>query len=141
MEALEVAEKLRLPVTVEQDEEGWYVAECPAIPGCLTQAKTLDDALESIREVIELCLEVRREKGLPLTIQTYDIEVPMYAQTARSFGKESGSGTPMRRLGSIPTPGQPHRDDQARLHLHPLDFGSPGTGAKPTPFPYSARQG
>jgi len=72
-------EKLRLLVTIEQDEGGWYVAECPAIPGCLSQGKTLDEALENIREAIELCLEVRKEKGLPLTIQTYEIEVPMYA--------------------------------------------------------------
>jgi len=72
-------EKLRLLVTIEQDEGGWYVAECPAIPGCLSQGKTLDEALENIREAIELCLEVRKEKGLPLTIQTYEIEVPVYA--------------------------------------------------------------
>lgn len=77
-EGVEV-EKLRLPVTIEQDEEDWYVAECPAIPGCLSQGKTLDEALENIREAIELCLQVRREKGFPLTIQTYEIEVPVYA--------------------------------------------------------------
>lgn len=70
---------MRLPVTVYQDEEGWYVAECPAIPGCASQGKTLDEAITNIREAIQLCLEVREEKGLPLTVQTLEIEVPSHA--------------------------------------------------------------
>ena len=70
---------MKLPVTVYQDEEGWYVAECPAIPGCVTQGKTLEEALANIREAIQLCLEVRKEKGLPLTVRTFEIEVPAYA--------------------------------------------------------------
>ncbi|HID87346.1 MAG TPA: type II toxin-antitoxin system HicB family antitoxin [Anaerolineae bacterium] len=67
---------MRLVVTIERDEEGWYVAECPEIPGCATQGRTEEEALENIKEAIELCLEVRREKGLPLTVPTYEIEVP-----------------------------------------------------------------
>lgn len=67
---------MRLVVTIERDEEGWYVAECPEIPGCVTQGRTEEEALENIKEAIELCLEVRREKGLPLTVPTYEIEVP-----------------------------------------------------------------
>jgi len=70
---------MKLPVTVYQDEEGWYVAECPAIPGCVSQGKTLEEALINIREAVQLCLEVRKEKGLPLTVQTFEIEVPSYA--------------------------------------------------------------
>ncbi|MFQ6058103.1 MAG: type II toxin-antitoxin system HicB family antitoxin [Anaerolineae bacterium] len=50
-------------VTIERDEEGWYVAECPEIPGRVTQGRTREEALENIKEAIELCLEVRREKG------------------------------------------------------------------------------
>ncbi|MEO7794846.1 MAG: type II toxin-antitoxin system HicB family antitoxin [Thermoanaerobaculia bacterium] len=49
-------------VVVEKDEDGWYVASVPALPGCHTQAKSLDDLHERIREAIELCLE---EHGLP----------------------------------------------------------------------------
>ena len=70
---------MKLLVTVYQDEEGWYVAECPAIPGCVSQGKTLEEALVNIREAVQLCLEVRKEKGLPLTVQTFEIEVPSYA--------------------------------------------------------------
>ncbi len=44
-------------VVVEQDEAGYYVASVPAIPGCHTQAKSLDQLMERIREAIALCLE------------------------------------------------------------------------------------
>jgi predicted RNase H-like HicB family nuclease len=45
-------------VVVERDEEGYYVASVPALPGCHTQARSLDKLMERIREAIELCLEV-----------------------------------------------------------------------------------
>lgn len=44
-------------VVVEQDAAGYYVASVPAIPGCHTQAKSLDQLIERIREAISLCLE------------------------------------------------------------------------------------
>ena len=44
-------------VVVEQDEAGYYVASVPALPGCHTQARSLDDLVERIREAIALCLE------------------------------------------------------------------------------------
>ena len=80
----EVLEKF--PVTIYQDEEGWFVAECPIIPGCMTQGRTLDETLNNIKEAIKLCLEVRKEKGLPLTIQMLEVEVPAYAETPSSIG-------------------------------------------------------
>jgi predicted RNase H-like HicB family nuclease len=45
-------------VVVERDEEGYYVASVPVLPGCHTQAKSLDEVNQRIREAIELCLEV-----------------------------------------------------------------------------------
>ncbi len=69
----------KFPVTIYQDEEGWYVIECPVIPGCMSQGRTKQEALENIREAIQLCLEVRREKGLPLTIESQVVEVPIHA--------------------------------------------------------------
>jgi predicted RNase H-like HicB family nuclease len=42
--------------------------ECPLIPGCISQGKTKEKALENIKDAIKLCLEVRAEKGLQLTI-------------------------------------------------------------------------
>jgi len=45
-------------VVIERDTEGYYVASVPQIPGCHTQAQSLDDVTQRIREAIELCLEV-----------------------------------------------------------------------------------
>ena len=66
---------MKFSVTVDRDEDGVWIVECPAIPGCVSQGKTKDEALDSIKEAIVLCLEVRAEKGLPLTIETRQIEV------------------------------------------------------------------
>jgi predicted RNase H-like HicB family nuclease len=44
-------------VVIERDEEGWLVASVPALPGCHTQARSMDELLERTREAIELCLE------------------------------------------------------------------------------------
>ncbi len=46
-------------VVVEKDSEGYFVATVPALPGCHTQAKSLDELMLRIREAIELCLEVQ----------------------------------------------------------------------------------
>jgi len=62
-------------VTIDRDEDGVFVVECPSIPGCVSQGKTKEEALENIRDAIRLCLQVRAEKGLPLTIETKQIEV------------------------------------------------------------------
>ena len=45
-------------VVIERDEEGYYVASVPALPGCHTQARSLDDLMERVREAIVLCREV-----------------------------------------------------------------------------------
>ena len=50
-------------VVIERDSEGYYVASVPSLPGCHTQAKSLDALMERIREAIALCLEVEREEN------------------------------------------------------------------------------
>lgn len=52
-------------VTVNRDEDGAWIVECPSIPGCVSQGKTEEQALENIKDAIELCLEVRGEKDRP----------------------------------------------------------------------------
>ena len=52
-------------VTLDRDEDGVWVVECPSIPGCVSQGQTKEEALENINDAIHLCLEVRAEKGLP----------------------------------------------------------------------------
>ena len=66
---------MKFNVTVDRDEDGVWVVECPAIPGCVSQGETKEAALENIKEAIALCLEVRAEQGLPLTLETQEIEV------------------------------------------------------------------
>jgi predicted RNase H-like HicB family nuclease len=68
---------MKLTVTLFQDEDGVLVAECPAIPGCISQGRTEEEALVNIKEAIRLCLEVRAERGMPLTIATHEVEVPV----------------------------------------------------------------
>jgi len=60
---------MRFHVTLDRDEDGVWVAECPSIPGCVSQGTTKDEALENIREAIALCLEVRSERGLREVVQ------------------------------------------------------------------------
>ncbi len=62
-------------VTLEKDEDGWYVVECPAIPGCVSQGRTEKEALENIGDAIAECLAVRAEEGLPLNIEIRTVEV------------------------------------------------------------------
>ncbi len=50
-------------VIVERDSEGYYVASVPALPGCHTQAKSLDELMERIKEAIELCLDTKGESA------------------------------------------------------------------------------
>ena len=45
-------------VVFERDEEGFYVASVPQLPGCHTQARSLDEAMGRVREAVQLCLEV-----------------------------------------------------------------------------------
>jgi len=66
---------MKFNITIERDEDGAYVAECPAIPGCISQGGTREEAMENVREAIALSLEVRAERGLPLTVETTQVEV------------------------------------------------------------------
>lgn len=66
---------MKLSVTVDRDEDGMWVVECPSIPGCVSQGRTKREALKNIKEAMELCLEVRAEQGLPLTVETRQVEI------------------------------------------------------------------
>ena len=66
---------MKLIVTLDRDEDGVWVVECPSIPGCVSQGNTRAEALDHIKEAIALCLEVRSEQGRPLTVETKQVEV------------------------------------------------------------------
>ncbi|MGR3310079.1 MAG: type II toxin-antitoxin system HicB family antitoxin [Candidatus Brocadiales bacterium] len=53
---------MKLNVIIEQDEAGYYVAEVPALPGCLSQGKTREEAVANIKEAIEGWIEVMESK-------------------------------------------------------------------------------
>ena len=62
-------------ITIERDEDNVWITECPSIPGCVSQGETKTEAIENIKDAIKVCLEVRAEKGLPLTVETRQVEV------------------------------------------------------------------
>ena len=66
---------MKFLVTVDRDEDGAWVVECPSIPGCVSQGKAKAEALANIKEAILVCLEVRAERGMPLTVETSQVEV------------------------------------------------------------------
>jgi predicted RNase H-like HicB family nuclease len=64
---------MKFTVVLEPESRGGYAVICPAIPGCVSQGNSLEEALGNIREAIVLCLEVRRESGLPPAAETPEI--------------------------------------------------------------------
>lgn len=66
---------MKLDVRLYQDENGIWIAEIPSIPGCGSEGETRDEALVNVRDATELCLQVRGELGLPLTVETVTIDV------------------------------------------------------------------
>jgi predicted RNase H-like HicB family nuclease len=66
---------MKFMTTLERDEDGVWIAECPSIPGCVSQGATHDEAVANIKEAIAACLEVRAERGMPLTIEMQQVEV------------------------------------------------------------------
>lgn len=73
--------KLRdFEVIVEKCDDGWFVADVPSLPGCHTQGKSRKEALENIKEAIQLCLEVAAEKKTKAKAPVITVEkVSVYA--------------------------------------------------------------
>jgi len=61
---------MKFNVTIDRDEDGVWIIECPSIPGCISQGETKEEALDNIQDAISACLQVRAEMGLPLTVET-----------------------------------------------------------------------
>jgi predicted RNase H-like HicB family nuclease len=63
-------------VVIERDEDGFFVGEVPSLRGCYAQGKTLDELMQNMREVIELCLEEEPlEERLPEFIGVQKVEI------------------------------------------------------------------
>jgi predicted RNase H-like HicB family nuclease len=57
---------MRFRILIEQDEDGIFVAECPSLPGCISQGRTRNEALENIRDAIKGYLESLKKHGEPV---------------------------------------------------------------------------
>lgn len=71
--------KYTFPVIIETDEDGVYIASCPLFKGCHSYGNTIEEAIENIKEVIELCLEEIKEEELKGYIGTVTLEIPINA--------------------------------------------------------------
>ena len=59
-------------VLVYPGEDGFYVVECPSLPGCLSQGQTKEEAIENIKEAIQLYTEALEDQGLPIPEEKFD---------------------------------------------------------------------
>jgi predicted RNase H-like HicB family nuclease len=66
---------MKFIITLDRDEDGMIVVECPSIPGCVSQGKTENEAIENIKDAIKQCHEVRAERGMPLTVSMREVGV------------------------------------------------------------------
>ncbi|MCK4796981.1 MAG: type II toxin-antitoxin system HicB family antitoxin [Spirochaetes bacterium] len=68
-------EKLHLPIIIESDEDGYYIVSCPMFKGCHSYGETVDEALENIKEVIEMCLEENKVEELNKFVGFRELEI------------------------------------------------------------------
>jgi predicted RNase H-like HicB family nuclease len=74
--------KLHLPILIEIDEDGLYIVSCPLFKGCHSWGKTVDEAMENIKEVIEMCLEETKIENLNTFIGFRELEVVQDAKAS-----------------------------------------------------------
>jgi predicted RNase H-like HicB family nuclease len=60
-------------VLLYTDEDGYWIAECPSLPGCNSQGKTKQEAISNIKEAIELYIEVLQQKDQPIPEDRFDM--------------------------------------------------------------------
>lgn len=66
---------LHLPVIIEIDEDGYFIVSCPSFKGCHSYGETIDEALENIREVIDICMEETGVRELNKFVGFRELEV------------------------------------------------------------------
>ena len=77
---------MKFVTTFAQDKDSVWAAECPSIPGCVSQGGTQEKALQNIQEAIVACLEVRAEQGMPLTAETREVLRERPCQNLETLG-------------------------------------------------------
>jgi predicted RNase H-like HicB family nuclease len=66
---------MKFLVTLEKDEAGYWVVECPSLPGCVSQGRTREEALSNIQEAILVSMETRESAGFPNRLEVAEVEV------------------------------------------------------------------
>jgi predicted RNase H-like HicB family nuclease len=92
---------MELPVILNAGQDGYVVAECPVIPGCISQGRTRREALRNMREAIELCLESRAEEGWELASH-YDLARIKIVNASRT-GRPVRPHQKVRRVAPVRT--------------------------------------
>jgi predicted RNase H-like HicB family nuclease len=67
--------KFHVPVLIEVDEDGYFIVSCPLFRGCHTYGRTIDEALEQIREVIAMCIEESGTEYLNTYVGYRELEI------------------------------------------------------------------
>src|SRR5229473_2270589 len=98
---------MELPVILNPGQDGYIVAECPVIPGCISQGRTRREALRNMREAIELCLESRAAEGWELASH-YDLARVKISDASRK-GRPARPNRNVRRVA----PGKTLRSPKA----------------------------
>lgn len=70
---------IHFPIIIEIDEDGYYIVSCPSFKGCRSYGETIDEALENIKEVIEMCLEEQEVEPVNQFVGFREIEIPTHA--------------------------------------------------------------
>lgn len=75
MDVIKKQKSIHLPVIVETDEDGMYIVSCPVFNGCYSYGKTIEEAIDNIREVIEICKEENKPAEFNRFIGFREIEI------------------------------------------------------------------
>ncbi|CAI2719479.1 type II toxin-antitoxin system HicB family antitoxin [Nitrospina watsonii] len=70
---------MKFRILIEEDEDGVFAAECPSLPGCVSQGGTRNEALENIKDAIQGYMESlkKHDDPIPPSIQEEIIEIPL----------------------------------------------------------------
>ncbi|MCD4795337.1 MAG: type II toxin-antitoxin system HicB family antitoxin [Bacteroidales bacterium] len=72
-----IIKNLHLPILLEIDEDGFYIVSCPVFKGCHSYGKNIEEALDNIREVIDICLEETKIENINQFVGFREIQVPI----------------------------------------------------------------
>ncbi|MGD2093039.1 MAG: type II toxin-antitoxin system HicB family antitoxin [Candidatus Aminicenantes bacterium] len=75
----QLVKKLHFPIMIEIDEDGYFIVSCPVFKGCHSYGETIDEAIENIKEVIEMCLEEQEMEPVNKFVGFRELEILQHA--------------------------------------------------------------